>query len=138
MSALDYVLDEFYQDNMGTQFEKDNQWHQKASLELSQLRWDLAQLRSEREQMIKEINDLNLQAYKKELAEDRNDMGFKTENARLQKEMEEAKQVIILLKFDCEELSKQEFPNVLTSIEMAIAFLAKYDGTFRQPEGGVK
>ena len=63
---------------------------------------------------------------------------LEAENARLQKEMEEAKQVIILLKFDCEELSKQEFPNVLTSIEMAIAFLAKYDGTFRQPEGGVK
>jgi len=51
---------------------------------------------------------------------------LEAENARLQKEMEEAKQVIILLKFDCEELSKQEFPNVLTSIEMAIAFLAKY------------
>jgi len=51
---------------------------------------------------------------------------LRAENTRLQKEMEEAKQVIILLKFDCEELSKQEFPNVLTSIEMAIAFLAKY------------
>jgi len=84
MSALDTVLDEFYQDNMGTQFEKDNRLYKKAYEELAQLRNDnvkLNKLSQTQTESIAESTKYILQ--------------LRTENTRLQKAVDTARYILI-------------------------------------------